>query len=112
MEWLKNQRKLSRISCTLSVFDELVRGGCFECGLAPTLSLFECFAATTHRQRSQNVRNQFGGFRALRSKSMEESVVVEQVSEVVETKVVEEAPMKKIKRKEKVSLLHPNCDVT
>ena len=43
---------------------------------------------------------------------MEESVVVEQVSQVVETKVVEEAPMKKIKRKEKVSLLHPNCDVT
>ena len=94
------------------VFDELVRGRCYECGPALTLSLFECFAATTHRQRSQNVRNQFVGFCALKSKSMEESVVVEDLSRVVETKVVGEAPMKKIKRNQKVSLPHPNCDVT
>ena len=43
---------------------------------------------------------------------MEESVVVEHLSRVMETKVVDEAPMKKIKRNQKVSLPHPNCDVT
>ena len=94
------------------MFDELVRGGSVECGLAPTLSLFKCFAATTHRQRSQNVRNQLGGFRALKSKSMEESVVVEQLSGVIETKGMSKTAMRKIKRNQKVSLPHPNCDVT
>ena len=39
------------------LLDELVGGSC-ECGSALTLTLFDCFAATTHRQRSQNVRNQ------------------------------------------------------
>ena len=94
------------------MFDELIRGGSCECGLAPTLSLFKCFAATTHRQRSQNVRNQFEGFRALRSKSMEESVVVEELSGVTETTVMGKPAIRKIKRNQKVSLPHPNCDVT
>ena len=43
---------------------------------------------------------------------MEESVVVEELSGVTETTVMGKNVMRKIKRNQKVSLPHPNCDVT
>ena len=96
----------------LFMSSKLIRGASPKCGPALTWSLSDSSAATTHRQRSQNVRNQFEGFRALRSKSMEESVVVEELSGVTETTVMGKNVMRKIKRNQKVSLPHPNCDVT
>ena len=89
------------------LLDELVGGSC-ECGSALTLTLFDCFAATTHRQRSQNVRNQLlGGFPALIPKSMEGSLVAEQLPGwVPAAKTGEESRMRKIRRNQKVSFPH------